>query len=226
MEWYYILLICIAIFVVLSGTIFSLFYTFKIAKMVYFNQLVKKDDNIWGRVCSCNTNEEQVEMWNRGIDWAKQEEKHINEVEIVSDNLKLVGQFFDFGFKKCVIILPGRCECLMYSYYYSAPYKSCGYNVLVIDSRGHGLSEGKYSTCGILESRDVLVWAKLLHDSYNQEEIIFHSICIGGASSILALTSASCPSYINKFITDGLFINFKDTFGRHMKKEGHHLFPV
>ena len=35
----------------------------------------------------------------------------------------LIGEYFDFGKDRCVIILPGRCESLMYSYYFAPPYE-------------------------------------------------------------------------------------------------------
>ena len=76
------------------------------------------------------------------------------------NGLKLVGEWFDYGFDKTVIILPGRRETLVYSYYYAQPYKELGINVLVIDQRAHGLSEGTYSTCGIKEADDVKLWLK------------------------------------------------------------------
>ena len=74
------------------------------------------------------------------------------------DGLKLIAEYYDFGFDKTAIIMPGRRECLIYSYFYAFPYKDAGVNVLVIDQRAHGLSEGKYSTCGIFEAKDVIDW--------------------------------------------------------------------
>ena len=210
----------------LGGLVFMLIYTLPIAKRVYKEQLVRTSPDKWGRSCSFPDDAEQVQMWNDGIAWMEANKEKITEVEIENDGFHLVGQYFDFGAKRCILILPGRCESLVYSYYFAPPYEKAGFNVLVIDTRCHGMSDGTYNTIGVQESKDVLAWAKLLHDRFGNEEIYFHGICIGTASGLFALSAPECPEYLKGLVTEGCYISFSETFKRHMMALNRPLFPV
>ena len=112
----------------LGGLIAMLVITAPIAKNVYHTQLVRTSPDKWLRVCSAPDNEEQLAMWNAGVEWANANKDAMKEVSIEHDGLKLYGEFYDFGSDKCVLISPGRCECLIYSYYFASPYKEAGMN--------------------------------------------------------------------------------------------------
>lgn len=210
----------------LGGIVAMLFVTLPIAKRVYFDNLVRTSAEKWGRVCSAPENEEQLLMWNAGVKWADENRQFCREFCITSDGFKLFGEYFDFGKDKCVIILPGRCESLMYSYYFAPPYKEAGFNVLVIDTRCHGKSEGKFNTIGVKESNDVLRWGEFAAKELNNKEIWLHGICIGTASGVFALTSQNCPDYFKGLVTEGCFVSFRETFKRHMLADHRPLFPV
>jgi len=210
----------------LGGLIFMLVYTYPIAKRVYREQLVRTEPDKWQRTCAFPDDEEQVQMWHEGIAWMEKNRDRITEVEIENDGLHLVGQYFDFGKDRCVIILPGRCESLVYSYYFAPPYEKAGFNVLVVDTRAHGLSEGKYNTIGVQESKDVLVWAQLAHDRLGNQQIYFHGICIGTSSGLFALSAKNCPEYLRGLVTEGCYVSFRETFKRHMIALNRPRFPV
>lgn len=211
---------------VLGGLIFMLIYTYPIAKKVYEDQLVRTSPDKWQRVCSFPDDAEQVQMWNEGIAWKERNSHRIVELQIENDGLKLFGQYFDFGADRCVIILPGRCESLVYSYYFAPPYEKAGFNVLVVDTRCHGYSDGKYNTIGLKESEDILVWAQLVHKRFGNREIYFHGICIGTSSALFALSSEKCPSYLRGLVTEGCYVSFPETFRRHMMALNRPRFPV
>ena len=210
----------------LGGLVAMLAYTFPIAKRVYEDQLVRTSPDKWGRVCSFPDDAEQVQMWNGGIAWMERNRDRITEVQIENDDFQLFGEYFDFGADRCVMILPGRCESLIYSYYFAPPYEKAGFNVLVIDTRCHGKSDGKYNTIGVKESGDVLAWAKLAHDTFGNKEIYFHGICIGTSAGLFALSSPDCPSYVRGLVTEGCSVSFRETFKRHMIYEKRPRFPV
>ena len=212
--------------VALSGLIFMLVYTYPIAKRVYEEQLVRTSPEKWGRCCSFPDDAEQVQMWNDGVAWMEKNRERITPLQIENDGLRLYGEYFDFGQDRCVIILPGRCESLMYSYYFAPPYEKAGFNVLVIDTRCHGESDGKYNTIGVKESQDVLVWAKLVHERFGNREIYFHGICIGTSSGLFALQADRCPDYLRGIVTEGCDVSFPETFKRHMMALNRPLFPV
>lgn len=209
-----------------GGIIAMICITSEIAKRVYYYLLVRDTPDKWKRVCSAPENEEQLAMWNDGLEWGESNRSVCKKVSIQNEGLKLAGEFFDFGYDKCVIILPGRCECLKYSYYYAAPYKEVGVNVLVTDSRCHGESEGTYSTIGVAESRDAIAWAEYLHDKEGMKEIYFHGICLGAAASIFVAANENAPSFIKAMVCEGCFVDFRESFKNHMIADKRPLFPV
>ncbi len=224
MEFFVIFAVLAAL--LLGGLIFMIVYTYPISKRVYEEQLVRTSPDKWGRTCSFPDDAEQVQMWNDGVQWMERNRDHITELEIENDGLRLFGQYFDFGADRCVIILPGRCESLVYSYYFAPPYEKAGFNVLVVDTRCHGKSDGKYNTIGVQESRDILKWAELIHTRFGNREIYFHGICIGTSSGLFALTTPGRPDYLRGLVTEGCYISFPETFRRHMMALKRPIFPV
>lgn len=225
MGFWGIFLIIFAV-LILGGFIAMFIYTYPISKRVYHEQLVRTSPEKWGRVCSAPENEEQLAMWKAGIAWAEERKDEITEVHIENDGFNLYGEYFDYGCDRCILIIPGRCESLMYSYYFAPPYEKAGFNILVIDTRCHGRSDGKYNTIGVKESRDILAWAKLAHEKFGNNEIYIHGICIGTSAGLFALSNPDCPDYMKGLVTEGCFVSFRETFKRHMMADKRPLFPV
>ena len=218
METWAIILIAVAAFIIFS--VLSLFVPpMFLAKKKYFDLLVRTSKDKWQRQCSWPQDEEQSRMYVLGTEWAESHKENKKDVDIFSGKLHLSGEYFDFGFDRAVIIVPGRMEACGYSYYFSDPYYKSGYNVLVIDNRAHGLSDGKYNSLGKKEHKDVIEWAKLLHDTLGNKEIIIHGICIGSSTAAYALSSKDCPDYIVGMVADGMYRKFFDTFINHLPKK-------
>lgn len=209
-----------------GGFVAMLVYTYPISVRVYKNQLVRTTPDKWGRECSAPDNEEQLAMWNAGVAWHDANLDKMTEVQVENDGFQLFGEYFDFGADRCVLILPGRCECLLYSCFFAPAYEKAGFNVLVIDTRCHGKSDGIYNTIGVKESGDVLQWAKLAHEKFGNTQVVIHGICIGTAAGLYAMTREECPDYLNALVTEGCFISFRETFKRHMIYEKRPRFPV
>lgn len=226
MEYIFYIILAVFVIMVVSGVVAMLIITKPIGVKVYHDQLVRTGPEKWGRACSEPSNEEQFSMWNAGIDWANAHKDVMEEVEIENDGLKLYGEYYNFGGDRCVIILPGRCESLMYSYYFALPYEKMGMNVLVIDQRAHGNSDGKYSTIGVKESQDVLKWIELIENKYSIKEIWFHGICVGTATALLVMTGKNCPVSVKGLVTEGCFVSFRETFKTHMMDIKKPWFPV
>ena len=224
-TWAFWLIIGVSIFVGVS-LLFGLWVIFETARRVYLHTLSKKYAGGWGRACSAPNNPEQVKMWDEGVAYMSQFADKKHDVQIENDGLKLAGEFYDFGHKKTALFLAGRCECLMYGYFYAKPYKESGYNLLFIDPRAHGFSEGKLSTVGIKESTDVLAWMKYIAKEFKQESFALHCVCVGGAAGLLATTSKDNPGLVERITLDGVFTNFKESYRRHYVDLGHKIFPV
>lgn len=221
-----IIIISIIAVLVIGGLVSMLIYVYPIAKRVVHDQVVRTEPEKWGRVCSCPENEEQLQMWNDGIKWAEPNKQYKKDLHIVNDGLNLYGEYYDFGSKRCVLILPGRCESLIYSYYFAAPYQRAGFNVLVIDTRCHGKSDGKYNTIGVKESGDIIAWINYVKNTFGVQEMYIHGICIGTSAGLFAMTNKDCPDILKGLVTEGCFVSFRETFKRHVIAEKKPTFPV
>ena len=210
---------------VLALFVFGILPTFIMAGVLYKVLLVRSSPEKWGRECSIPEDEEYRRMFDIGMKWDEAHRDRKTPVEITNDGLRLRGEYFDFGGQKAVIIVPGRMESLLYSYYFAEPYRAEGYNVLVIDNRAHGLSEGKVSSLGFKEYRDLLAWSAFLHGTYGMDHIVLHGICIGASGALFALTSPSCPDYLKGMVAEGMYTTFYESFKNHMIRDHHPLFP-
>ncbi len=195
-----------------------------IASIIFRELLVRTNKKKWSRDCSWD-DEEQKRMFAEGELWGEENKEFQKRVSVKSDGFTLVGEYFDFGYDKAVIIVPGRMETCVYSYYFASPYKQAGYNVLAIDNRSHGLSEGRYNTVGIKEYKDLLCWAKFLHDEQNIKKAWFHGICIGAATCLYAFTSEKAPDYFEGLTTDGMYLHFGDMLERRIVERKHNPHP-
>ena len=210
--------------VVGAVTVFWLLPTLIVANVIYTTLLVRTNKQKWSRSLS-RDDEEQQRMFDEGIAWFKENEAFQKRLGIKSGRFDLVGEYFDFGFKKAVIIVPGRMESCLYSGYFAKPYKESGYNVLAIDNRSHGLSDGRYDCIGIREYKDLLGWGRLLNKKYGVEKIVFHGICIGAATAIYALALGD-EDYYQGVVCDGVYVSFKEMLKNQLKNRKKPQFPV
>lgn len=79
-----------------------------------------------------------------------------------------------------------------------------GYNVLVIDLRGHGGSEGKYCGLSLLDSKDIELWAEWLKLNTQMKEYIALGLSLGGMT-VLRYASERSDSNLKAVITDSAF---------------------
>ena len=185
------------------------------AKIAHGCNMKRKRPDMWSRECS-STDPQQLEMYSIGTAWAKAHESQRYELHMVNDGLNLYAEFYDLGGEHTVFVIPGRTEGLRYGYYFALPYAERGFNVMVIDQRSHGKSDGVWNSIGFNEHRDVIKWAELLRDRFGVESIILHGICIGSACALYALTSPDCPDNLKGLVADGMYPDFYESFKNHM----------
>ncbi len=186
------------------------------ARITFWNTLTRKKKDTWNNTVSYPTPELR-EMYDVGVNYIKQFADKKIELHTVNEGFNLYAEYYDFGSDRAVIIVPGRTEGMTYSSYYTKAYIESGYNVLVLDQRCHGKSDGKYSSFGFNESRDLLHWGEILHKEYGIRSIVLHGICIGCACAIFAMTNENCPDYFSAFVADGMYSTFYHSFKRRMK---------
>ena len=206
----------VAGFLVVSG-LMMIPLTYYVASICAFDQTLRRTSKEkWKRGAS-NLEGGYLEMYHIGEAWLASHSGNMHEVEIVNrQGMTLKGEYYDLGYDRCVIILLGRTETIRCGYYFAIPYADFGMNVLVIDPRAHGDSDGEYNTVGFEESIDNIEWAHFLHTKFDVKSIIFHGICIGSAGGMLAITKDDCPDYIDGIVTDGMFTCFGESMKKHL----------
>ncbi len=211
----------IALYIVLGiiggALLMYIFLTVLVSIILFEILLVRTSKEKWSRNCSWD-DEEQRTMFARGEEWGAEREEYHSQVSVQSGKFKLVGEYFDFGNDKAVIVVPGRMETCVYSYYFAMPYEKLGYNVLAIDNRSHGLSEGRYNTLGLKEYEDLLVWAEFLHSEKGVKSIWMHGICIGAATALNAFVCENAPDYLDGLTVDGMYLHFGDMLERRIRE--------
>ncbi len=218
-------MIAVIIGFVMLSVGFYLFSVVYASHCIYIQTLSRRTKEQWGREVSCQE-EIQLKMDAIGIEWHKQNASRKKDVHIINNGLNLYGEYYDNGSKNAVMILSGRTESLRYGYYFAKPYWDAGLNVLVVDPRAHGFSDGKYNTFGFEESKDDLAWAEFLNKELGVENIVFHGICIGSAGGMLAITSPQCPKCVKALVTEGMFPRFAESMKNHLTERKKLMFPI
>ncbi len=77
-----------------------------------------------------------------------------------------------------------------------------GHNLLLVDQRGLGKSEGKTITMGVKEHRDVLSWANYASKRFGKDtKIVLYGVSMGAASVIMS-TALNLPENVTGIIAD------------------------
>ncbi|HBP25542.1 MAG TPA: alpha/beta hydrolase [Acholeplasmatales bacterium] len=97
------------------------------------------------------------------------------------------------------------------------------YNVLLVDHRAHGDSEGHFITFGVKESEDVALWAKYVSERYPNLPIFLNGLSMG-ASSALMSTRFELPKEVQGIIADSGPTSPKEII-HHFIKHYTHLSP-
>ncbi|MDD3767029.1 MAG: alpha/beta hydrolase [Eubacteriales bacterium] len=91
-----------------------------------------------------------------------------------------------------------------------------GYNVLAIDCRGHGESEGKYIGMGWHDRIDVLAWIKEVLRVSPNSEIVLYGISMGGAT-VLMTAGEAMPKNVAAVISDCAYSDVYSQFAYQVK---------
>lgn len=145
------------------------------------------------------------------------------------DGLKLHATYFPNGTsKKAVICFHGYTSEGLNDYSTLAIfYRKHGYNLLLVDERAHGKSEGTYIGFGCLDRYDARLWMDYVIDKLGQDcKIILHGDSMGG-STVLMATGLQLPPQVKAAVSDCAFTSAWEVF-HCVLKNMYHLppFPV
>ena len=104
-----------------------------------------------------------------------------------------------------------------------------GFNVLLIDQRGHGQSEGHVITFGIEERRDVLAWIDYIRDRLGKNVPIVLAGVSMGAATVLSCMDMDLPENVRGVIADCPFSDPQQIIakvGRDMRLPSGLMMPV
>lgn len=218
MEWYFILLIILAILVI-SFFLFIILVTFK--------KSFKRGKEI--PLLECDLKNTKYYPY---IDIIKKHYDYFNnleykELEIKSyDNLILKGNYYDNNSDKTVIFFHGYRATPLNNYQIIGKYLyEKGYNLLMVYQRCHGKSEGKYITFGVREKYDVISWVNKINNDYNPNKIILYGLSMG-AGTVMLSTSLGLPKNVKALVADCGFDSSYNGLKRGIKrafKFGYHV---
>ncbi len=139
------------------------------------------------------------------------------ELSITSrDNLTLRGRFYRTQAEEacgCFILAHGFQSSGEHDYSCIIPvYLDMGYNVLLIDQRAHGRSDGRYICFGAKERYDIVDWCKFLTEYVPDKKIILSGVSMGATVVMLATADPELPSAVVGAIADCGFTSPYDEF--------------
>lgn len=105
--------------------------------------------------------------------------------------------------KGTIVLFHGYRSCGAMDFGVGVPfYRSLGYNLLIVDQRSHGKSEGRWITFGVKERYDVLSWVTYLGQMLGQEHPVFLGGISMGAATVLMASCFDFPANVRGVIAD------------------------
>ena len=174
--------------------------------------------------------EEYKKMISSSRDWLL--DQPLESVSIyANDGIKLKGHYLacnDPG-KRVVLCLHGYTSnglgnfCAMAKYYLKN-----NFDLLIVDLRAHGESEGDYVGFGILDRFDCMNWIEYITDRFGDgTDILLYGVSMGATTALMTLGFRNLPISVKGAVADCAFTSPYDVFA-HILKRDYHLkpFPV
>ncbi|QCT01336.1 peptidase S15 [Paenibacillus algicola] len=120
--------------------------------------------------------------------------------------------------KRWMIIVHGYTGSRAFSTQFLDMFTEEGFNVLLIDQRRHGQSEGRFTTYGYQEKYDVQAWVNWLLEHYGEElEIGLHGQSLGGGT-VLEYLSLDVPPQVKLVISDCAYSDLSELMKHQITK--------
>lgn len=114
--------------------------------------------------------------------------ENFRKIQIVSEEkLKLIGFYKDNNSQKLAILVHGYGGNHLEVSYAAQIFDRKGYDLLAIDMRSHGQSEGENLTMGLNESKDLLLWINKMLEIKGNYKIVLYGLSMGASTVCLTL---------------------------------------
>ncbi|MEI0557812.1 alpha/beta hydrolase [Brachyspira intermedia] len=176
--------------------------------------LIKTNKKLFERKeSSKEESEEKKRIKEERRKWFESSQKDVYTIS--SDNLKLHAHLINNNSNVYVIIVHPYEARGSYMKYFIEKFYNMGFNILAIDLRTHGESEGKIYSLGYLERLDVLAWIKYINDNYNDSQIILYGISMG-ANAVMMCCNEDNTNNVKAIIEDAGFTNAYEQLKRRL----------
>ena len=206
MQWYHYTILAIVIILVIYFLI-----SYEIYKKIFVSFNKKRKPLV----------DQSLDFYTCSYDWylnIPKEDVYIHSY----DNLKLHGIYIpplDKNTDNLAIVIHGYQSCAEDMVIIAKLYSDLGFKILLIDLRGHGQSEGKFTSMGYYEKYDLKKWINFALRNYGStSKILLHGVSMGAAMSML-VTDIITRENIEYLILDSGFTNFKESLICSLKKK-------
>lgn len=122
---------------------------------------------------------------------------------------------------KTAIVVHGYKDSAIKYFYFCRMYnRDLGYNVLLPELHGHGLSDGEDIQMGWKDADDVINWIGIAENIFHNDEfptkMIVHGVSMGAATT-MNVSAKELPDYVNAFIEDCGYTSVWDEFTMQLK---------
>lgn len=148
--------------------------------------------------------------------WLNQNAKDVYITTSNNGNLKLHSYEIDNNSDIWAIVIHGYYGKGQDMVYFAQEYYNRGYNVLVVDLRGHGQSQGDYIGMGWHDRLDIIDWANYIINKDSNSKIILHGVSMGAATVMMA-TGEVLPDNVKVAIEDCGYTSIWDEFEMQLK---------
>jgi len=163
------------------------------------------------------------------MEWLKETATYSTETLTTFDGLKVQGYevVSERPSNKWIVLVHGYGDSANGMFVQAKRFHASGYNVLIPDARGHGLSDGDYIGMGWHERRDIVQWSNHIVAKNSQAEIVLYGVSMGAATVMMASGEADLPRQVRAIIEDCGYSSITAEF-THQLREQYHLnaFPV
>ena len=147
--------------------------------------------------------------------------KNVKTVNIISkDKLNLKGYVINNNYDKWMIIVHGYTSSHIPYVNVAKKFNEMKYNILLLDLRAHGRSEGKYITMGVKDAFDLKNWINYIINEYCAKEIGLYGVSMG-AATIMTASGLNLASEVKYLIEDCGYTSVKDEMIYQIKSTFH-----